>query len=231
MGYTIALLDDDLNDIKFIESELKLYSDFKTYAYTSIEALLTSNNEFDVLFLDIEMPQMNGIQLAEKIRELKEVPIIFMSWHEGYVFQTFSIHPLYFIRKASIKTDLPLCMQEIKIALSVDQMFEFVSEYQKYVVDISEITFFEVKERKTYIHRAYKDLIYCWIPLKQIQKEKKFKNFVLMNQSCLVNIAYVEKLDEFSCVLLTKEQIDVSYRKRKNLEKALLNYKKYGDVQ
>lgn len=71
MSYKIALLDDDPKDIDVISNAMKKYTEYDIYGFTSIEELIKSNQQFDVLFLDVEMPQMSGIQLAERIKELK----------------------------------------------------------------------------------------------------------------------------------------------------------------
>ena len=52
------------------------------------------------MFLDIEMPDTNGLDVAVKIREEnQEVPIIFISWHQKYEHQSFLVHPFSFIDK------------------------------------------------------------------------------------------------------------------------------------
>lgn len=55
------------------------------------------------MFLDIEMPDTNGLDVAVKIREEnQEVPIIFISWHQKYEHQSFLVHPFSFILKSFV---------------------------------------------------------------------------------------------------------------------------------
>ena len=228
MGYKIALLDDDPNDIDIMSNALKKYIEYDIYGFTSIEELIKSNPQIDVLFLDVEMPQMSGIHLAERIKELKSIPIVFMSWHEGYVFDTFKIHPLYFIRKSELQMDLPKCMREIHLVLSESRVFEFVSHYQKYSLKVNEIMYVQIKERKTIIHMVHQETFDCRIPLNKIQNEIGFEDFILLNKETLVNMMYIEILDDFSCILKNKECLDISYRKRKSVENDYHEYKKRG---
>ena len=66
------------------------------------------------MFLDIEMPDTNGLDVAVKIREEnQEVPIIFISWHQKYEHQSFLVHPFSFIDKNNFKEELESCLNDL----------------------------------------------------------------------------------------------------------------------
>ena len=68
----------------------------------------------DALFLDIEMPDTNGLDVAVKIREEnQEVPIVFISRHQKYEHQSFLVHPFSFIDKNNFKEELESCLNDL----------------------------------------------------------------------------------------------------------------------
>lgn len=78
--YNILICDDE----KDIVSALKIYlasDDYNLYeAYDGIEALeIIKNNEIHLVILDIMMPQMDGIQVISKLREICNIPVIFLT--------------------------------------------------------------------------------------------------------------------------------------------------------
>lgn len=102
----ICICDDD----KLIHSSLK-NSCYKVYdnAQLEINSIFSAEelihfyeqgDRFDIIFLDIEMAAVTGIEAAEKIRALSpDVIIIFVSSHPNYVFDTFKVEPLHFLVK------------------------------------------------------------------------------------------------------------------------------------
>ena len=65
------------------------------YIIDSTSDLIMSNN-YDTYFLDIDMPNCNGFDLAKKIIEIKpKAIIIFVTAHDGLVYNSFDLNPFY----------------------------------------------------------------------------------------------------------------------------------------
>ena len=78
--YNILVCDDDKEIVKAIEIYLSKEGYRILKAYNGKEALdIIEKNEIQLIILDIMMPQMNGIEVANKVRETKGVPIIMLS--------------------------------------------------------------------------------------------------------------------------------------------------------
>ena len=66
--------------------------------------MLAQHFRFDIVFLDIEMPGIDGISVCRKIREVApQTIVVFVSNKEELVFQTFEVQPFRFIRKSELK--------------------------------------------------------------------------------------------------------------------------------
>lgn len=73
---------------------------FEIKKYVNSIELLESGNQLDILFLDISMPGLNGIETGKKLRERDlDVKIIHIIVHEHYVLQTFKVRAFHYIVK------------------------------------------------------------------------------------------------------------------------------------
>ena len=80
MAYKILIVDDD-KDLSFIISEtLKKYSFIPTAAYSAEMAYdLLEKNTYNIVILDINLPDSSGFEICKEIRKISNVPIIFAS--------------------------------------------------------------------------------------------------------------------------------------------------------
>ena len=121
MAYKIAVVDDEENDLKH---ECDHISDF--FSSTDIElntyrdALhFPINTNFDVLFLDIDMPHISGLELAKEYKKRHQnALIIFITSHNELVYKACNIHPFDFIRKENLDIEMPDVLEEINYQLS-----------------------------------------------------------------------------------------------------------------
>ncbi len=114
-----------------------------------------TQTEFDLLFLDIDMPKLDGIRLAQLLRQQqKTLDIIFVSSREDRVFEAFNVHPFGFVRKSAFLTDIVTAVdsyvnylgESTKTRLSVDTSDGTVS------VPLREIVYIESIGKEQLIH-------------------------------------------------------------------------------
>lgn len=79
------------------------------------EAEKMLNSDVQILFLDIEMPELNGIQFANKIRkEYKELNIIFITGHPEYSYEAYDVRPSGFLAKPVTEKDIERELKELR---------------------------------------------------------------------------------------------------------------------
>lgn len=97
------IVEDEINILKYMEKKLSRYEDFKVEAaFPSAEEALESFEYIkpDVVFLDIEMPRINGIDLARKfLSEKYDVNIIFTTAYEQYAIEAFGVEAIDYLMK------------------------------------------------------------------------------------------------------------------------------------
>lgn len=82
------------------------------------EALSLINDKVQIVFLDIEMPGMNGIEAAEKLKAMyKRLNIIFVTGHTEYSFEAHSTHPSGFLKKPVCESDIIRELHELRFPL------------------------------------------------------------------------------------------------------------------
>ncbi|ENH96245.1 two-component response regulator [Gracilibacillus halophilus YIM-C55.5] len=99
----IILFDDEILALDYLEHQLNALENttiIGKYTHTDVEAIKETIKLADVVFLDIKMPDINGLELAEKILEIKpSIPIIFVTAYDEYAIQAFELNALDYILK------------------------------------------------------------------------------------------------------------------------------------
>lgn len=114
MIVNIAVCDDKQASLDIIQKELvkaanNLNITIETYLYMDgnevVDLICNSKEDFDILFLDIDMPNISGLEVAKKIRNAgSDIILIFISAHEQYVFESIDYNPFKYIRKKDRKS-------------------------------------------------------------------------------------------------------------------------------
>lgn len=103
----IAICDDDINIAAKIEDRLEKNGKENLlrisidvfYSGEGLRKSYSNGERYDIIYLDIEMAAMNGVQVAKFIREMdKYVVIVYISSHEEYLIQLFEVEPLDLLR-------------------------------------------------------------------------------------------------------------------------------------
>ena len=165
----IAIVDDAPS---FITHMTKLLTDLfarqsfeVTFtAFSNAASCLTANEQspFDVLFLDIDIPDMSGIQLASRLRSGgSEAAILFVSAHSHFVYESIHYAPFRFIRKDYLESETAeaveaLCrhLQQNKHQITLDTSGGTIMK-----VNLSEIVCFFAMQHSIFLYNADKETI------------------------------------------------------------------------
>lgn len=202
----IAICDDDKNVVAKIEDRLeengkenllRLSIDV-FYCGESLEQSYNNGEWYDIIYLDIEMSTMNGIQIAKIIREIdKYVIIIYISSHEEYLIQLFDVEPFRFIKKP---IDYELFDRYFKEAykkiVSSGSYFEYEFKRNSIKILYSNIVYFESRGRCIYIIQKNEEEDKFIGKLNYIEEKVQESNnpFLRIHQSYLVNFHFIKKI-------------------------------------
>lgn len=99
--YRIAICDDDAKIRCFLRRTIEGFGLFCIVdEFSDGMEVLERNTSYDILFLDIDMPRMNGIETAERLRKTdRRVKIIYVTGYQDYMSRSFAVHPFSFLIK------------------------------------------------------------------------------------------------------------------------------------
>lgn len=192
-----------------------------------MDLICKNKEDFDILFLDIDMPGISGLEIAKKLREENsDIILIFVSEHEQYVFESIEYSPFRYIRKSRIEKELFLDLKAAYARLGEMQDSYIVIKTSEADVRIkhSDIMYFETAARKVGFHLNNGEILKVRKTIKELKEELNDKNFIKIHSGCVVNAKYIDKLSAYDITLDNGEQLIVSRTRMKNVKIALMNY-------
>lgn len=226
----IAICDDEtaiceqLEDIleKICKEFLKELEWDVFYSGEELCSHLYKDNYYDLIFLDIELKEMNGVEVGHMIRNkmLNETTkIVYISGKETYAMELFKIRPFDFVVKPF---DYEGIKNIIKTALKVIQKdystFKYTVDYKTYSISTRDILYFESRNRKIIMHKINVTAEF-YGKLKDINKELQRFKFIQIHKSYLVNYNHIIKLEYNQVTLTNKKTIPISQANRARVRK------------
>lgn len=183
-------------------------------------------NVFDIIFLDVCMKDMNGMELAHEIRNFdRNVQIVFLTGNAGYVFEGYEIGAVRYLIKPVEENELAkaldACME--KLGSSREDYLTIKYQGENLRLSRSEIVF--VKVDGHYLQMRTTDKVYEWKEsLKEMVNKLDPARFVMANRSAVVNLEFVDKITREECILENGETISVSRGAYGPLNDAFMKY-------
>lgn len=235
---TIALVDDNTQTLQLVSNAVKtvfasLSVDAEIEGFSNPKAFLEEikEREYDLLFLDIEMPDIDGIELAKMIRErYLSTTIIFLSNREDRVFETFEVAPFGFIRKSRFLEDINEIINlyvKRKYNPTEEKTFVIKGSRETISLPIKNIVYIENKDHFQYFHTSDSDEVFvARQTMKAITDELSSFGFIEPCKGYLVNYRYISAIRNDDIVLTTKKILPLSRRKSSQFTEEYMNYKK-----
>lgn len=231
----IAVCDDEESFVQNLKEQLMRYAQEcaqqirVTVFYDGSELVNGYDPSIDLVFLDIQMNQMDGLAAAERIRQMDgEVGIIFLTTLtryalEGYKYQAtnYIIKPMKYAR---LKAEMDRWMQRRPAKESPSLVV--VNDSGRYRVLLKELKYVETFNRNLLLHTE-KENILCYRSMKEMERELAGSGFVRCHTSYIVNLFFVKGVKKLEIELLDGAQLPISQPKRKEFMEKLTEY--WGD--
>lgn len=215
------VIDDEPLALELVEGYVKKtpFLELKGKCLNAFEALNVINSEkIDLIFLDIQMPDMTGLQLSQALSS--DIKIIFTTAFKDYAFEGFKVNAIdYLLKPFNYQEFLKAATKAIKwIGLTDDKKetqfkenFIFVkSEYKQLRINLDDIYYFE----------GLKDYIKIWVTtqpkpiltlmsLKTLEHELPEEKFMRVHRSFIVALEKIESVER-SQVIINNERITIA---------------------
>lgn len=233
MTLKIAICDDEAKDVEQIYTYLQNFEirydiNFEISKFCSAKDILSeydTTNPFHVIFLDVEMPDMNGIELAKHIRQHndKRVQIVFVSNYPRYMRDSFEVHPFHYLTKVMTENEFQQVMWQIVQEYEESHVFKLIIQGRNgkaELVNIHDVLYIEaIKNKKGYLSFVLQNqVIQGKGNLKDWEKELVSYHFVLSHRSILVNVRHIHFFKENTIILTNGTVLPLSRRRQKDLK-------------
>lgn len=214
----IAICDDDLLFGRQVANEVKKILDTHQVAHGI--SLFQNGNKllgagfFDIIFLDIEMEGLNGIDTAEKLRlQGDRSRIIFLTSHKKYVFSAFDVSASHYLLKPLDTQKLEKVLLKIVGTLSAEAecCYTIKSGAQVHRVPFAQIQYAEIFGRNILLHT--KQEVFTFNGRLEELEQAFPSRFFRCHKSYLVNLALVTKYSKETAVLQSGKTVPIARRK------------------
>lgn len=174
---------------------------------------------YDVVFLDIDMPEINGFVIAGDLKSINpNMIIIFVSNLENLVIDSIRYRPLAFIRKSRMEQDLINNLDLLQNSLQeTDIVFYVEINGVSTAISLNDIIYFETVNHDLYVQTMYnsyrkKRNRNNELNLKLLYEQYKAEGFILVSRNYLVNYRFIDVITRDNIILKNKNKIKTSYR-------------------
>lgn len=231
MIFKVAICDNEENDIRLLKDYLEkigagLDIDFEITAYNNSRHLLSDYirpGTFHILFLDVEMPEPNGIEAAHQIRRLpdRDVRIVFVSSYPQYMKDSFNVQTFQYLTKPYACAEL----QSVILQLAKD--FEesrtscllLKTDLSEELVNVSDIISIECQnaKKKTLLVHLTDHTVEAAGSISDLENELEDAGLVSPCRGYLINLKHLHYFQGDSVIMRNKSVIPLSRRKKKSI--------------
>jgi Response regulator of the LytR/AlgR family len=230
----IAFCDDDTRFLKYIVSRTeKIFKQLKMevliHSFTNgmelVDRFKKYDPYYDIIFLDIEMPVINGKDVAQQLRVLdKKFKLVFITAYESEALNTFQYDVIGFLPKTHLDEELSQLIERINKAIIEDKpQFQYFKvnndrdEIMEIKIPLDDIVYFECVNRKVFLHsqRGIFTLHRC--QFSEIVNHYTSLGFIDIHRTCIVNMKYIFSVDDIEIRLDDNTRLPLSRRKRQQI--------------
>ncbi len=233
----IAVVDDEEAIREQINNFIKKRNpDFNISGFATGEELLAAEKDFDMIFLDIQMEGISGIEVARTFRQSGvDVVLIFITGIKEYVFEAFDVSAFHYLLKPIEEQKflevLSRAAEEVRKRKGQKERQIFIrAKNQGYTLSLNSILYIESRGKKVEIHTSdMEDVIASYITMDELERQLR-DSFYRCHRGYLVNMAHIARYDSDSIFLSNGEKVYLTRKKHNEFVKAYMWYLQNGGV-
>lgn len=197
----IAICDDNENELSQIKDVVekvinKLNLTYKLDTFHSGINLLNEKVSYDLLFLDIQMEDIDGLTIAKEIRKYnKKCIIIFISNYKTYLQDGYKVKADRYIYKPIDPLELEIDLKEILNEYNIDSKFIHDSRVAEHNIYLRDIKYIEFYDRKTLVHTTFAEYS-TTITLKEWMNLLDKCYFSQCHKAYIINLRFVQSINK-----------------------------------
>lgn len=239
----VAIVDDEYKFLSMYSrivsesfSEHHVLTDIKTFNSGKEFIFSLSKEKYDLVFMDIDMPELSGIDIATELRNNNQsFDLIFVSAHPHFVFEAIRFTPYRFIRKTNLKAETTEAIYSY--CHRTQTRFKMISLELQNGNSISEkvndiVQFFTVRHNVYYINKSENDakILSRKYSLSQLEQFTKELGFIRIHKSYLVNYRFIRSINAKSLLMTDNSEIPISHGKKTEIQEQFMKLLRNEDL-
>lgn len=230
----IAICDDEKGACLVIEELVrKADSDAEISVFTNPDELLNAEDLFDLVFLDIQMEEMTGIDAAKRLRTRETQPeIVFISAVQEYVFDAFDVEAFHYLIKPVDPAKFAKVYARVKMRIADKKknlleteeaaILSVKSKTRQYSLKMTDVLYVENQLKKLLIHTK-EETIDLYGAMKDIEAQTG-DGFFRCHRGYLVNLGHIKSYSKDEILLDNGERIMIAKERYPEFIKAYMHF-------
>lgn len=227
----IAICDDEEQIRELLKEKISKYCfvnniELELQTFENGEEFLQYDfQDIEVLFLDVDMPGIDGLETAKKIRETnQDMLIIFLTAYSEFVFESFKVDAFRYLVKPVPDQEMTETLDAIRDKLCApEDNLSFQFQNEMYSIRYSDIIYIEGMRDKIWIY--CKDSTYRWRgTLKNLNEMIKDKGFFQVHRSYIINMNKIQKYNSKTVVMEGDHKVPISKYRLDDFKEEYIKY-------
>ncbi|MDP4146431.1 MAG: LytTR family DNA-binding domain-containing protein [Bacillota bacterium] len=230
--YNIAICDDEIKTLEnlttIIENKflaLNIEGSYFTTTYPEELLEILDKEKIDVLFLDIDMPKISGMDIGQYLlNKSMDTLLIFVTSHDALVYESFKYHPFGFIRKSHLEDEISQVVQSVAKKLDGKKESLFIKVNNEVIkINLNDILYFEGESNYVNLYTS-KEKYRFRETLGNLEKQLANKGFLRVHKGYLISQREVFLIKAKEVKLQDGTLIPIGRSYSENVKKELMKY-------
>lgn len=226
--FNFAIIDDDKNTRELIYEKLNNIlksASFELFssAIEYLNAIRVKN--YDLIFLDIEMPGINGIECAKYINQNKiDTKVVFVSNREDLVFESLQTVPFGFVRKKEFDKDIDKIITRFLEVEKKEAENNILIQTNgtKITLKLKDIAYIESSKKSQIVHLYNANEYITYSTYTEFLQKLESKGFIECCKGILINYKYIKAIEKDNIILKINISLPMSRRKANEVKNKYL---------
>lgn len=224
----IVICDDDIDFANHLKATLEKMIDFqiKIDIYTTSFELIEKIYTYDILFIDYDLPYINGLELLKRIENYPIIKIMVSNYNQ-ICFKTYQYKLFWFVRKKNLHKDLSSLIPYLKkeVFENIEKKLVIASPNKCLSIEFNKINYIETTSNYLQIHTTFQTFK-IRSSFSSIISQFDNNVFFIPIHGIIINVEYIEFIDFHNSIIYLKngKLIPISRSKKKGIKESYGKY-------